>query len=61
VLVAFIAFSSEVGTGSREENASKRKSIARMRRSLLTPYWQQAFDRKGAGKLTGFRLRFERK
>jgi uncharacterized protein YjiS (DUF1127 family) len=31
------------------------------RRSLLTPCWQQPLDRKGSGKLTGFRLRFERK
>jgi hypothetical protein len=36
-------------------------AFRRTRRSLLTPCWQQAFDRKGAGKLTGFRLRFERK
>jgi hypothetical protein len=70
---AFIAFLSEVDTGSREENASKQESRApfrfhrngkgssRTRRTLLTPCWQQAFDRKGAGKLSGFRLRFERK
>jgi hypothetical protein len=38
-----------------------RRAFRRMRRSLLTPCWQQAFDRKGAGKLTGFRLLFERK
>jgi hypothetical protein len=25
-----------------------------MRQSLLTSCWQQAFDRKGAGDLTGF-------
>jgi len=31
------------------------------RQSLLTSCWQQAFDRKGAGKLTGLRLLFERK
>jgi hypothetical protein len=29
--------------------------------TLLTPCWQQAFDRKGAGKLAGVRLLFERK
>jgi len=35
-------------------------AVRRPYRSLLTPCWQQAFDRKGAGKLTGFRLLFER-
>jgi hypothetical protein len=45
----------------RSDAIGTEKARAGRAETLLTPCWQQAFDKKGAGKLTGFRLRFERK